>query len=149
MFCRHFQRGMAFCKTVFNLMSAGIQMSMTLLDRLAFKTAGSMASALKNQNWLGALKVLPEHFQNLTQCKIVATIFKKKREQKTDDDLSSCIQKHILNAFFCYTTSHKFYALLCSWCLWTNLIRYQSTRYCLALFITIWLLFHLHLFDPD
>ena len=59
-----------------------------------------MASALKNQNWLGALKVLPEHFQNLTQCKIVATIFKKKQEQKTDDDLSSCIQKHILNAFF-------------------------------------------------
>ena len=86
-----------------------------------------MASALKNQNWLGALKVLPEHFQNLTQCKIVATIFKKKQEQKTDDDLSSCIQKHILNAFL---LDNNFYALLFSWCLWTNLI--DTNLLCIA-----------------
>ena len=72
-----------------------------------------MASALKNQNWLGALKVLPEHFQNLTQCKIVATIFKKKQEQKTDDDLSSCIQKHILNAFLLDNNFSQLLSMLC------------------------------------
>ena len=81
--------------------------------------------------------MLPEHFQNLTQCKIVATIFKKKQEQKTDDDLSSCIQKHILNAFL---LDNNFSQLLCSVVFLVPLNkshRYQSTLYCLALFITI------------